>query len=267
MLHRRLVLAIAAREQERKGQRTAIDIVIGSLAHELRQPLTSILVNGSAGSKLLAAEPADREEVAAVFADIRGSVLRADEIIASVRSMFAASPTERGAIDVGALATEAVELMRIELETHRIGVDLRLATGLPPIYGHRGQLLEVMLNGLKNGLDSLESISDRPRELQISTAALAEDRVFISIEDSGSGIDPRMHNRLFEPFHSTKPGGTGLGLSICRSIVVAHGGALSLKPGLTHGAVLRIELPASAVASAPGGDLLTSPMARALVDA
>jgi signal transduction histidine kinase len=257
MLHRRLVLATVAREQEREGHRTAIDIIVGSLAHELRQPLTSILSNEGAGSKLLAAQPPDHEEVAAAFADIRGSVLRANEIIDSVRDMFAVSPPDRGPIDVNDLAMQAVELMRIELETHRVTVDLQLAPELPPVHGHRGQLLEVLLNGLKNGLDSLAGVPDRPRQLCVRTSALERGGLSIDIEDSGGGIDPRMRNRQFEPFYSTKASGMGLGLSICLSIVVAHGGTLSLKPRAPHGAVFRVELPAAAV-DTPRADLARS---------
>jgi len=253
MLHRRLVLAMAARAQERDGHRTAIDIIVGSLAHELRQPLASILVNESAGRILIAAEPPEREELRATFTDIGASVLRANEVIDSVRNMFTASPRDHRQIEVNDLVRQAVELMHVDLEGHRVVVSLELTPELPPIQGHRGQLLEVLLNGLKNADDSLASVSDRRHEIHIRTVPLAPNGVSISIEDSGGGLDPRVRGRLFEPYQSTKPGGTGLGLSICRSIVWAHGGTLSLVPRVPHGAVFRVELPPS-----PAGDVSTT---------
>jgi signal transduction histidine kinase len=253
MLHRRLVLATVAREQEREGHRTAIDIIVASLAHELRQPLTAILSNEKAGSRLVAAPMVDRDEMAETFADIRGSVLRANEIIDSVRAMFTASPPEREQIDVNGLAKQAVELLRIELATHRVTVDLALAPELPLIQGHRGQLLEVLLNGLQNGLDSVAAAPGGPRQLIVRTARLQSDKVSINIEDTGGGIDPRVANRLFEPFHTTKAKGMGLGLSICQSIVTAHGGTLTLKRRAPHGAVFGVELPAAAVVAPRSG--------------
>lgn len=254
MLHRRLVLAMAAREQEREGHRTAIDIIVGSLAHELRQPLASILVNESAGRRLLAAEPPERDEVRAAFTDIRASVLRANEVIDSVRNLFNASGRDQDRIDVNDLVRQAVQLMHIDLEGHRVAVSLDLSPGLPAIQGHRGQLLEVLVNGLKNAIDSLVSVSDRRRELDVHTALREPDGVSISVEDSGSGLDPRVRRRLFDPYQSTKPGGMGLGLSICQSIVGAHGGRVSLMPRVPHGAVFRIELPASPAGDATTGD-------------
>jgi len=243
MLHRRLITTLVAREQEREGQRTAIDIVVGTLAHELRQPLTSILLDGQAGRKLLAMGPGASEEIPGVFDDIRASAVRANEVIDSVRTMFAASAGDRGSIDINALVRDAADLTRYELEAHSVTLALDLAPNLPEITGHRGQLLEVMLNGVKNAIESLNGISDRQRELRIRTRHLDSHGVAITIEDSGIGLDPRTRSRAFDPFFSTKPRGMGLGLSICESIVSAHGGALSLRPLSPFGAVLHVELP------------------------
>ena len=248
MLHRRLVLAMIAREQERQGHRSAMDVMVGSLAHELRQPLASILVNENAAAKMLSAGGAQLDEVRAVFEDIHASVLRANEIIESVRTMFDAPPGDRQPIDANDLVREAIALMHMELESQRVAIDVDTSPRLPPIRGHRGQLLEVLLNGLKNAIESLAAMSDRPRQIWVRTNVVS-DSVSISIEDSGGGLDPRVRDYVFEPFYSTKPRGMGLGLSICQSIVSAHGGALSLVPGAAHGAVFRVELPAAVPAN------------------
>jgi signal transduction histidine kinase len=247
MLHRQLVRTMAAREQEREGHRTAMDVMVGSLAHELRQPLAAILVNGHAGTVLLSAKPADVDEVRAALSDIGKSVRRANEIIDSVRTMFAHSPGDRVALDANDLVREAVDIMRPELEGHHVVLDLDLSSKLPTIRGHRGQLTQVLMNGVKNGVESLATISDRERKLCIRTAQLDPDGVAIRIEDSGRGLDPVAQDRVFEPFYSTKPRGMGLGLAICQSIIEGHDGTLSLLPGSPHGAVFEVELPAVAI--------------------
>ncbi len=260
MLHTRLVLSMEAREQEREGQRTAMDVMIGSIAHELRQPLTSIKANGYAGARLLASAPNELGEIRAILDDIGTSVDRANEIVDSVRTMFAASARDRAPIDANDLVRAAVEMMRLEFETHGVGIHLDLASGLPVIYAHRGQLMQVLVNGMTNAIESVAGISDRVRELHIRTARGGPGSISIAIEDSGCGLDPARQARVFEPFYSTKERGMGLGLSICQSIVEAHGGTLSLLPGSRHGAVFGIDLPVSSGADAMQQETASSPV-------
>ena len=102
------------------------------------------------------------------------------------------------------------------------------------------------MNGVKNGIESLATISDRERLLRVRTVPLEPDGIAIRIEDSGHGLDPVAQDRVFEPFYSTKPRGMGLGLAICQSIIEGHDGTLSLLPGSPHGAVFEVDLPALA---------------------
>jgi signal transduction histidine kinase len=265
MLHTRLVLSMAAREQEREGQRTAMDVMIGSMAHELRQPLTSIKANGSAGARMLASAPNETGEIRAILDDIGTSVDRANEIVDSVRTMFAASPRDRASIDANELVRAAVEMMRLEFETHRVAIHLDLASGLPAIHVHRGQLMQVLVNGMTNAVESFAGVSDRAREVHIRTLRDEPGGISIVIEDSGFGLDPDLQARVFEPFYSTKERGRGLGLSICQSIVEAHGGTLSLLSGSKHGAVFRIELPVLSGADPLQQETAPSPVASRVV--
>ena len=242
LVHARLVLSMMAREHEREGQRTAMEVLIGSLAHELRQPLSAIKANASAGARAMCSTPAELNEVRATFADIGESVDRASEIVASVRTMFAASARDGGWIDANGLVRDALAMMRPEFEAHGIAVSVDLASGLSAIHGHRGQLMQVLVNGMTNALESLDGGSDRPRPIHLRTAMHKPAGVSIMIEDSGVGLDPSVQDHLFEPFYSTKPSGMGLGLSICRSIVEAHGGTLSLMPRREHGAVFQVDV-------------------------
>src|SRR5437764_4146439 len=107
--------------------------------------------------------------------------------------------------------------------------------------------MQVLMNGIRNGVESLTTISGRVRLLCIRTVPHDPDSVAIRIEDSGRGLEAVARERVFEPFYSTKkPHGAGLGLSICRSIIEEHEGTLALLPGSPHGAVFHVELPALA---------------------
>ncbi len=176
MLHRQLVLAMAAREQEREGHRTAMDVMVESLAHELRQPLAAIQMNGQAGAIMVSATPSGLDDVRAAFTDISKSASRANEIIDSVRTVFAHSPHDQVTLEVNDLVREAVDIMRLEFEASHVVLELDLSPELPTIRGHRGQLTQVLMNGVKNGVESLATVSDRERHLRIRTVPLEPGR-------------------------------------------------------------------------------------------
>ena len=100
----------------------------------------------------------------------------------------------------------------------------------------------MLLNLVTNGMDSMASVTDRPHGLSVRSERL-EDWVLISVQDSGTGINPEHAERMFDAFFTTKPNGIGLGLSICRSIVELHGGRLSVFPVHPHGSVFQVLLP------------------------
>jgi signal transduction histidine kinase len=102
----------------------------------------------------------------------------------------------------------------------------QFADDLPPVSADRVQLQQVVLNLVMNGLEAMSTVDERTRELVITTANVDVDRVHVTVEDSGIGLDPTAMDKIFEPFYTTKAGGTGMGLSISRSILQAHGGRL-----------------------------------------
>ena len=131
-----------------------------------------------------------------------------------------------------------------ELKNRRVSLALELLDDLSPVQADCVQLQQVLLNLLTNALDSMASITTRPHVLRLRSEHL-DDWVLISVEDTGSGINPEHAERMFDPFFTTKPNGIGLGLSICRSIVEAHGGRLSAFPVHRHGSVFQVMLPAA----------------------
>jgi signal transduction histidine kinase len=120
-----------------------------------------------------------------------------------------------------------------------------LSVEVPPIYGERVQLMQVMLNLIMNGVEAL-SAADHPRTLTITSRPSARDEVHICVADTGAGVDAVSMDRVFDSFFTTKATGMGMGLSICRSIIAAHGGRIWLEPNAPHGAIFQFTLPVGA---------------------
>ena len=130
-----------------------------------------------------------------------------------------------------------------ELKDHRVGIHVELTSELPLVMGHRGQLLEVMINLIQNAIEAMETVGDKQRELQVRTERHGGNAIKIMIADTGPGIDPKKSDEMFQAFFTTKSQGMGLGLAICRMIVEGHGGQLSVSTANPHGAIFEMVLP------------------------
>ena len=109
--------------------------------------------------------------------------------------------------------------------------------------GDRVQLQQVFLNLIMNGAEAMRGVTERARELTISSTLAEPSGVLIAVKDTGMGLDPAAAQRMFQPFFTTKPDGLGMGLSICRSIIEARGGHLSVSTRALHGAEVRFTVP------------------------
>ena len=123
---------------------------------------------------------------------------------------------------------------------------MELGPALPMILGDRVQLQQVIINLVMNGIEAMQSVTDRPRELVIRSRQDEKQLVLASVTDCGVGISAANADRLFDAFFTTKSTGMGMGLSICRSIMEAHGGRLWAAANIPHGATFQFTLPASA---------------------
>ena len=197
-----------------------------SIAHELNQPLTGILTNCATCLRMLTGDPADldgaREAVRRTMRD--GN--RASNVVARLRALFNRAQPASESVDLNEATREVIGLSLGEIQNARVIVRTELADDLPLVAADRVQLQQVVLNLLRNALDAMSTVDDRPRELLISTERQGDDHVRLSVKDAGVGFDPRTVDRLFEPFYSTKNDGMGVGLSVSRSIVENHQGRL-----------------------------------------
>ena len=214
-----------------------------SIAHEINQPLASMVTSANAGLRWLSRSTPDLDEIAAGLKQIVSDGHRASQVIKSVRTMVKKDAQERTLFDVNDLIREIVALFGIELNEHRIVVRSVLTEGLPRVLADRTQLQQVILNLVRNAIEAMSTEMGREGVLRIRSEADESGEVLIAIEDSGSGINPKNLDRIFEPFFTTKSEGMGMGLSICRSIIEAHGGRLTAAPAHPHGSVFQVILP------------------------
>ena len=201
-----------------------------SIAHEVDQPLSGVVINANASLRFLNGTPPNIEEVRDGLQAIARDGRRASDVIARIRALARRAPTEKQPLDINEVIREVVALSEAETRRTRANLRTELAEDLPRVLGDRVQLQQVVLNLLLNGLDAMQAVAGRPREMIISTQREASERVRVAVRDSGAGIDPQLASRVFEAFYSTKRSGLGMGLSISRTIVEQHGGRLRVVP-------------------------------------
>jgi C4-dicarboxylate-specific signal transduction histidine kinase len=224
----------------------------GALAHELSQPLTSILTNAHAALQFLARDPANLAEVRDILKDIVDENRRAGDFIHRLRALLRKGETPRQPLDLNDVTGDALRLLRSELIAQGVAVTTDMTPELPKVDGDPVALQQVLLNLMVNACDAMRL--ERPLERRISiTTSLDGDGVRVTIADRGAGLPAENSERVFEPFFTTKVHGLGLGLVICQSIVAAHGGHLSAANNPDRGATFWFTLPARNGATPPDG--------------
>jgi signal transduction histidine kinase len=247
VLHAQLAISVLAQRQEREGRRISMDAMSAAIAHEVRQPLSSIVNDANAAVRWLNRTPPNVGEAQDAVKVIVNHAYRAESIIQSVRAIFSnlGSAQPRTPVDTNELIRESIAVLRGELEAAKIVAQLELANELPLVSADSGQLQQVILNLITNAADAMRAITDRVRVLKVTSTAIESKAIAVSIEDTGTGIDPKDIDRIFDAFFTTKSNGMGLGLAICQSIVQSHGGTLTARTNAPHGSVFRVILPSS----------------------
>jgi len=213
-----------------------------SIAHEINQPLSAIVNNGSACLRWLAGDSPNLAEAREAAQDIIREGNRAGEIITRIRAFLRNTETEKAPIDINQTIRDVLILMRNEAEGKGVALHAELADDLPAILGDRVQLQQVILNLLMNGVEAMVSITDRPRELRIWSREYEAQKVLIGVQDSGGGLDGENLEEIFDAFYTTKSQGMGMGLAISRSIIEDHGGQLWALPNNGPGTTFQFTL-------------------------
>lgn len=222
---------------------TTLGELTASIAHEITQPLAAIASNADACLKWLERETPDLDAACRSVEWIIDDCHRASEVIQRVRALARKTDIEKAPIDINNVVGEIMNLVQRELIGREVLARMELAPNLPRILGDRVQLQQVVINLVMNGIEAMQPVTDRPRELVIRSGQDDVRRVFLGVTDSGIGISTEEADRIFNPFFTTKSGGMGMGLSICRSIVEAHGGRLSASCNKGPGATFQIVMP------------------------
>ena len=213
-----------------------------TIAHEMNQPLGSILANVETLQSMLKSPAPDMDEIQEIAADIRRDDVRASEVIQRLRSLLKKTPFEVKPVDLNEIVRESVSLLSSQVAARQVDVSTAIGSPSLPISGDRIQLQQVILNLMVNAMDAMSNIPASSRELAIWTS-LRDEFAEVAIADAGPGIPPDKLNDVFQPFFTTKAHGIGMGLSIARTIVEAHNGTISAHNQAKGGAVFRVLLP------------------------
>src|ERR1700733_396217 len=222
----------------------ALGEMTASIAHEVSQPLAEVVANAEASLSWLRFGTPDVDAACRSVEWIIEDGNRASEVIRRVRTLAKKASLEKVPLEVNDVVREAILLMRRELISHQVSLRMNMAAGLPMILGDRIQLQQVIINLVMNGIEAMQSVTDRPRELVVKSGHDELGQVLISVADCGVGIAAENVDMLFNPFFTTKSSGLGMGLSICRSIVETHGGRLWATATVPHGSMFQFTVPA-----------------------
>jgi signal transduction histidine kinase len=246
--HRRRTTAEAeslqrVNELARMNRIATVSELSASIAHELKQPLATIVAYGSAGLRWLARQVPDVDEVRTNLQGTIDAANRASAVIDELRAMFRKDNSRQTLVDVNRLLLDTLSLTNQEIQAKNISVQTELfENSTLLVLADQVQLQQVILNLIVNAIEAMNFMPDA-RVLRLTSGLRDADGVLITVEDSGPGIAPENLDKVFDTFFTTKPTGMGMGLSICRSIIEAHGGRLWASGVAPHGCIFHVVLP------------------------
>ena len=243
LVHIRLARTVAAELRSREKRLTAMEALSASIAHEINQPLASMVTNADAALRWLAkAEPRiDKAELA--LRRIVEDGHRANGVVAGIRTMFTKGTRERAELDLAAIVARAAGEAGRDARPYGVEIVVEGEREVPAVIGNAVQLHHVLRNLIENAVDAVRAAPLRARRVTVRLSQEAHGEVHVGVADTGTGIAPEVAERLFDPFVTTKPGGMGMGLMFCRAVVEAHGGSIWASANTPHGAIFHVSLP------------------------
>jgi len=230
---------------------SAVGTLASALAHELNQPLTAVANYVSAGRDMInRAAEVDRDIIREALDEAAKEAVRAGQIVRRMRDFVAKGEVDTRILSLGDLINDATTLGLVGAREKGVQWWIELDPGIENVLADRVQIQQVMFNLMRNAVEAME---ESPDKHLIRAHPCGEEKVEISVSDTGPGITPDIQATLFQPFTSTKGQGMGLGLSICRTIIEAHGGRLSMEAGDYGGTVFKFTLTRAYRESLDGG--------------
>jgi len=224
-------------------QKATVAELSASIAHEINQPLASVVTNAQAAQTWLSRDPPNLERAQTILARIVRDGHSAAEVVRRTRALFKKTAPVKTPLALNQVVAEVLHVLSDELRANRIIVETELEADLPMIEADHVQLQQTLINLVHNATEAMHGVTDRAKSLVLSSRRQGAE-ILIQVRDHGIGIkDPTL---IFEPFFTTKESGMGVGLSICRSIVEAHGGRLWATANEDAGMTLSFALPLAA---------------------
>jgi signal transduction histidine kinase len=241
-LYARLVHSVSNERREREARLMAMEALSASVAHEISQPLASMVTNAEAGLRWLDRPQPDLDETKGALLRVVRDGKRGADVIANIRTVFKKGTAERAPLSINDLIESVLANVAPDLRRQRVAVETSLHAPLPSVMGNAIQLQQVVLNLVQNASDAMNATDPETRRLCVRTAAQGVSFILVSVRDSGAGLNPQHQDQVFETIFTTKQHGSGMGLVISRSIVEAHGGRIWLKNEKRGGAVCEFTL-------------------------
>ena len=217
-----------------------------TLAHEINQPIGTIknLLHGIKSRIVMHSKNNSKIEPTTIEAIERAieQTQFAAKIITRIRDYTQAKTPERELLDLSSLVKDCVSLLDWELDHQGIECQIKTPVEAIVVSGDELMLQQVFVNLLRNAIDAMRGLPE-PKKMLLISSQQENDRVTISIEDSGCGLSENAEKKLFQPFVSTKPTGMGVGLNICRSFIELHQGKLWLTANEKAGCTSHVVLP------------------------
>lgn len=232
------------RELAHAGRVTALGELAFSLAHELRQPLASIMNNVQVAQMMLQTSDPDTRELREILADIHRDDRRAADVIDRLRAMMSRRAPSFEPIAVGALLLDVATLVRSDAIRRGVHLETRIGPESLIVHGDRVHLSQVLINLIINAMDAMVDTPVSRKRVVLAARATEERSIDIGVTDWGPGVAPGMTAKVFEPLFTTKASGMGMGLAVSRTIIESHHGRLWVEGNAEGGATFRIALPA-----------------------
>jgi nitrogen-specific signal transduction histidine kinase len=246
----REVEAALKAKQEEAARAARVSLVGGTaaaLAHEINQPMTAARALARSVQEILRSPSADFARADNNLTRLIAQIDHAGDVVRRIREFLRRGRPQASAFDVGDLLEDVLTLARPELAARGIRIEREADAALPPIFGDRVQLQQVVHNLVRNAAESIAGSRAPEGRIRVVAQRLDEPaRVEIGVIDDGPGVGSDVASRLFEPLISSKDDGLGLGLSICVSIVEAHHGRIWLQSGAPGATEFRFSVPLDA---------------------